>query len=350
MPFARDPSSPGTGGETGFLLALSADGSLRGAAATHRYTRLVGLAALLALLAGCDVAGSHAGNAAHDVARPAADGAAPSVVDDAGRQVALRAPARRVISLIPAQTEIVGILAGQQTLVARTQWDTDPALAHLPSVGNALTPSVEWLAAQRPDLIIAWPDGQSRDVVQRLADIGIPVYSSRVESVAEVRDMIRRLGVLLGTESRADSLVRSIDAELDAVRATAARTDVPVLYMIGVDPPTVAGPGTFADDLLRLAGGRNLFDDVNVLWPQVSLEEIVRRQPEIIIRPSARALTDPLTGLVGRPGWRDLDAVRNGRVHAVDPDLFNRAGATIGEAARQMLRVVQGDSTLLRDP
>jgi iron complex transport system substrate-binding protein len=279
-------------------------------------------------------------------------GAAPlSVVDDAGREIILAAPARRVISMIPAQTGIVGILAGREVLVARTQWDVDPALADLPSVGNALNPSVEWLAARRPDLVIAWPDGQSRDVVQRLTAIGVPVYSSRVESVAEVRGMIRRLGVLLGAESRADSLIRHIDGELEAVRAAAAGRPAPtVLYLLGTEPATVAGPGTFVDDLLKLAGGRNVFDDVGQLWPQVSLEEIVRRQPDIIIRPSERARHDPLAGLRGRPGWRDLDAVREGRVHGVDPDLFNRAGATVGEAARQMARLIHGDGLPVPQP
>src|SRR5690606_32389133 len=96
-----------------------------------------------------------------------------SVVDDAGRTVTLARPARRVISMIPAQTEVIAILAGVDAVIARTRWDEDPRLAHLPSIDNALTPSIEWLAARRPDLVVAWPDAQSRDVVHRLAEIGI---------------------------------------------------------------------------------------------------------------------------------------------------------------------------------
>jgi iron complex transport system substrate-binding protein len=266
---------------------------------------------------------------------PSPEHAGPvSVTDDAGRTVTLAAPARRVIAMIPAQTEIVGLLAGTEVLIARTQWDTDPLLAHLPSVGNALTPSIEWIAAQRPDLVIAWPDAQSRDVVQRLSDIGIPVYASRVESVDEIRSMIGRLGVLLGAETRADSLISALDAQLDEVRASVA--DLPprsVLYLLNIDPPMAAGPGTFVDDILTLAGGRNIFSDVRQLWPQVSLEEIVRRDPDVIIRPAGSALADPLSDLVRRPGWRDLSAVREGRVHAVDADLYNRAGMSVGAAA-----------------
>jgi len=268
----------------------------------------------------------------------ARDGAAPAairVVDDAGRTVALEAPARRVISLIPAQTDLVLLLAGADVLLARTQWDLDPRLAHLPSIGNALTPSVEWLAAQRPDLVIAWPDAQSRDVVQRLGDIGIPVYASRVESIDEIRSMVQRLGTLLGAAARADSVIAAFDAELDAVRADVAGKPVQrVLYLLAADPPTAAGPGTFVDELIRVAGGGNVFSDVSQLWPQVSLEEIVRRQPDVIIRPSENALEDPLNGIAGQPGWRELRAVQQRRVFAVDPYFYNRPGATVGQAAR----------------
>ena len=264
-----------------------------------------------------------------------------SVVDDAGHTVVLERPARRVISLIPAQTEIVTILAGVDAVIARTQWDEDPRLAHLPSLGNALTPSVEWLAAQQPDLIIAWPDAQSRDVVRRLNDIGIPTYASAVESVDEIRSMIERLGVLLGTVDRADSLMHALDAQLDSVRREVAGRDRPsVLYLLSADPPMAAGPGTYIDDLITIAGGTNVFGDLAQLWPQVALEEIVRRQPDVIIRPTDTFLDDALAGLANRPGWRELRAVRTGRVYPVDPDLYNRAGATVGRAARGLADLI----------
>jgi iron complex transport system substrate-binding protein len=237
--------------------------------------------------------------------------------------------------MVPAQTEIVTILAGVDAVIARTQWDGDPRLSHLPSIGNALTPSVEWLAAQRPDLVIAWPDAQSRDVVQRLSDIGIPVYASSVESVAQIRSMIERLGVLLGESARADSLIDAVDAELQAVRADVSGESVKrVLYLLSAEPPMVAGPGTFVDDVITIAGGENLFSDLRQLWPQVSLEEIVRRQPDVIIRATGDSLFDALGSLANRPGWRELSAVREGRVYAVGEDLYNRAGVTVGAAAR----------------
>jgi iron complex transport system substrate-binding protein len=304
------------------------------------------------------MASGRAGLQDADDDRPRTDSSAPArgggnpgpqawtVRDDAGRTLTLPAPATRVISLIPAQTGVIAILAGPDVLIARTQWDDDPRLQHLPGIGNALTPSVEWLAAQRPDLVIAWPDAQSRDVVQRLSDVGIPVYASRVESIDDIRSMIERLGVLLGVPSRADSLNATIAAELDAVRArVAARRPPRVLYLLNVDPPMAAGGGTYVDELVGIANAENVFGDLRQPWPQVSLEEIIRRAPDIIIRPSESALSVPLAGLGGRPGWRELSAVREGRVHAVDPNLFNRPGADVGTAAARLAELIHPDST-----
>ena len=134
-------------------------------------------------------------------------------------------------------------------------------------------------------------------------------------------------------EAAGDSVLAVMRAGLDGARAAVAGiAPVRVLYLIGTEPPMVAGPGTFVDDLIAIAGGRNAFGDLQQLWPQVSLEEIVRRQPDVIIRPGSRQ--EELASLRERTGWRELRAVREGRVHLVDADLYNRPGATVGRAAR----------------
>jgi iron complex transport system substrate-binding protein len=272
---------------------------------------------------------------------PRGESARIAVVDDAGRMVRLAAPAIRIISLIPAQTEVVAALGGVERLLARTRWDTDARLAQLPSVGDALTPSVEWIVAQRPDLVIAWTDGDARTTVQRLSDAGVTVYSSRVESLADIDAMILRLGTLLGRAQAADSLVASIDAQLDSVRAAVAGRPRPrVLYLIDEDPAMAAGARTFVGQLVEVAGGHNVFDDLPQFYPQFSLEEILRRDPDLIIRPTAQPGTGRLAALRARPGWRDLHAVRDGRVHEIDVDLYNRPGIMVGRAARGLAQII----------
>jgi ABC-type Fe3+-hydroxamate transport system substrate-binding protein len=266
------------------------------------------------------------------------------IIDDAGFAVQLAAPARRIISLIPARTDLLLALDAADRIIARTQYDEDARLAAVPSVGNALTPSVEWLTARAPDLVIAWPDQQSRNVVATLRSLGIAVYASRVESLEDVDRSIAHLGTLLGLESKADSLRAAIQRDFARARGMAADRDPPlVAYLVGLDPPTVAGPGTYIDQLLHVAGARNVFGDAGGLWPTISLEALVRRQPDRLLLavggPDAAALIEDLRT---RPGWRDLRAVRTRQAHVLEPTLFNRPGARVGEAAVRLAELLHG--------
>jgi iron complex transport system substrate-binding protein len=315
---------------TGFFITHRYRAALRG---TGRYLIVAALLAAL-LQFGCE-------------APP--DGDQPtttiSVTDHAQRTVTLAAPARRVISLMPAVTDMILALGAHDRLIARTQFDGDPRIAALPSTGNALNPSLEWIAALEPDLVIAWPDQPSRAVVSRLSTMGIPVYAARTESIADVLRTTRDLGELLGVQQRADSIRQSIEHELQAVRAAvAARPRVSVVYVLSLEPPMVAGPGTFIGELIDIAGGENTFADVQALWPQVSLEEMLRRAPAALVIGRERR-TDPIPRMRGLAGWRELNAVRNGRVLAVDVDLFNRPGPTIPRAARALAEFLHPEVT-----
>jgi cobalamin transport system substrate-binding protein len=283
---------------------------------------------LLLLLAGCE-------QTARTPAR-----AAIEVTDHANRTVGLAAPARRVISLVPAVTDMILELGAADRLVARTQFDTDVRLAALPSTGNALTPSLEWVTSLQPDLVISWLDQPSRSVVGRLAELGIPVYAARTESIADVLRTTRDLGKLLGKSAQAEQLATNIAAQLDSVhKAVADRAATPMVFLISLDPPMAAGNGTFTGELIRVAGGRNVFADSPMLWPQVSLEEIIQRKPTVIVL--SQEDTTPLRPpLRTRPGWREIDAVKAGRVFVVDANMFNRPGPRLPEMARQLVRIL----------
>lgn len=300
-------------------------------------------AALLALLlpAVCGACGGGTGRPLHgrgDIAR------AITVRDATGRTVALAAPPARIISLIPAATHILLDLGVGDRLVARTDYDTEPGLDTLPSVGGGLTPSLEWLVARRPDLVVAWPDRGTRDVVARLAATGIPVYGARMESLDDIRRTARDLGRLVGRGPLADSLVARMDRDLEDVRRSVAQMPRPrVLYLESVDPPLVAGSRTFLTQLLTIAGGDNVFADARTPWPQVSLEAVIRRRPQVILRPAAdTAHADPLAALRATAGWSELPAVRDGRVFAVSEDRFDRPDLHVAGIARRMARLIHG--------
>lgn len=263
--------------------------------------------------------------------------AAVSVVDDAGRTVALAAPARRVFSVIPSLTESVTAL-DPGVLVARTRFDRAPAIVHLPSLGGTIQPNLEALAGLEPDLVIAWADASQRAIGERVDALGIPVYRAEVQTIADVRGHLRRLGTLLGRAERAVALVDSLDFALANVAAAArGREPVDVYYSVWHDPPQTTGPGTFIDEVIEHAGGRNIFADANRSWPRVSIEAILRRDPDALV--IARHAPDaPGAPWLEAPGWRELRAVRTGRYLMVDGDLFNRPGPRVAEAASQLAR------------
>ena len=247
----------------------------------------------------------------------------------------------RVISLIPAATEMVLAMGAGDRLAARTDYDRDTAVADLPSVGQGLTPSLEELMALRPDLVIAWPDNASRSVIARLRELDIAVYTPAIQTLEDITATIEGLGERLGLEDRADSLVASMEAELERVRrAVAGRERPDVLYVVWYDPPTTAGPETFISQLIELAGGRNVFADAPGLWPQVSIEEVVRRDPDILLVPRGEDSPIELDRLKSATGWRQLRAVRNDRVVPLDAKLFNRPGPSVTAAARRLAEIL----------
>lgn len=260
------------------------------------------------------------------------------VIDDVGHEVRLAQPARRIISLIPARTDALRAMGAGDRLVARTQWDTASSLVHLPSLGDALTPSVEWIVAQRPDLVIAWPDAGSRSTITRLRELGVPVYASGVETLADLRSALVDLGAMTGLEARADSVLRDMDAALDSARSlVAGREKLRALYLVGVDPPVAAGPGTLVHELLEIAGAENVLADADAPWPNVSLEVVIERDPDVVIVAVGEARVKPLAE---RAGWSALRAVRERRVHVIDPYEFNRPGPSAGRLALELVALL----------
>jgi iron complex transport system substrate-binding protein len=264
-----------------------------------------------------------------------------AVLDGTGREVRLSVPAQRVVSLLPTVTDLLIAMRAHDRLIARTDFDTDQRVADLPSLGGGLTPSIEWLASQRPDLVISWPDQGSRSLVAQLGSINIPVYAASTQSIDDTYQILDNIGVLLGIGSRTDSLRKAIESGLDSVRtATRERAVVKVVYVVGVDPPMVAAAGSFIDELITIAGGRNIFGDLK-LWPQVNLEDVLQRDPDVIILADTNT-DDPVTALQRLAGWRQLRAVRNGRVFRVSPYFFNRSGPLMPRAAAELAAFFHG--------
>jgi iron complex transport system substrate-binding protein len=283
-----------------------------------------------ALLAGC---GGRADGGAREAS--ASPDSAVSVVDDAGRAVRLAHPARRIVALVPAVTETVLAIGAGDRLVGRTDYDKGPMVERLPSVGGGLDPSIEKLVALHPDLVVGWETSGRTELRDRLAALGIPVFSMKIEDTTDVFRSVRNLGTLTGRASSAASVSRTIRGELDAIRASVASAPRPsVFFLVWNDPPMTAGAKTFVSQVIEIAGGRNVFADQAALWPNVSMEEIVRRQPDFVLVPVGERGMVRVEAMRSAVGWRELRALQQGRGVGVPSQVVNQPGPHLAEAAR----------------
>ncbi|HEU0014602.1 MAG TPA: cobalamin-binding protein, partial [Longimicrobium sp.] len=254
-------------------------------------------------------------------------------------------PAMRIVSLVPSATQTLAALGARDRVVGVTDFDTGPEAAGIRSVGGGLDPSLETIAALKPDVVVGWESAGGSPLRQRLQAIGIPFFSVEANDTADIFRVLGKLGALAGRGAAADSIARSIRAELEAVRASVAGRPRPtVFYVAGDEPPITPGARTFVSELIGLAGGRNVFADAEQLWPQVSMEEIVRLQPDLVVVPVEANGAERVAALRRRPGWRELRAVRGDGVRMLPVELVNRPGPDIARAARALRDLIHPEA------
>jgi iron complex transport system substrate-binding protein len=196
-----------------------------------------------------------------------------------------KAPARprRVVSLAPSATDVVVALGHVDELVGVTRYDDSPSVNRLPRVGGFVDPSPEAVVALRPDLVLWVTDGGALLAVRRIADLGVPVLALPVIGVDDVISTVRIIGGALGDAPAGERLARSLSEGVARVRARAARLPRRrVLFVVGREPLVVAGPGSYPDELLRIAGAENVVRGTPP-WPVYPMEKAVADDPDLVI-------------------------------------------------------------------
>ena len=254
------------------------------------------------------------------------------VVDDAGRTVALERPAERIVSLSPSTTELLFTIGAGDRVVGRTQWCEDPPEAlTLPSVGDGLDPNLELILALRPDLVVFYQSGSNASAIERLDALGIATVSARLDRLDDVPRVARMLGRLTGTEARAAAVSESLDVQLEALSTPRPMT-VPRVVLLAWDaPPIVIGAGSFLSELIRLAGGENVFDDLPQPSAPVGIEAIVSRQPDLVL-----LVGDEEPDFLRRPEWQVVQAIREGRFAVASGTQFSWPSLRSLAAVRQL--------------
>lgn len=285
---------------------------------------------------------------------PIPPAAAPSafpvtLTDDLGRQVTVAALPERIVSLSPSNTEILFAVGAGQQVVGVTEFDNYPPEAQSrEKVGgfSANTISIEKIIALKADLVFSASEIHA-PVIQALEQAQVPTFALDPQGLDEVYTAIETVGQLSGHGDEAARLVAELKARVAAV--TARTQALPedqrptVFYEVWDEPLMTAGPTTFIGELIELAGGRNIFADVTEEYPQISIEEIVQRNPAVILGPDSHA--DALTPeqIRARPGWGDIRAVQDNRIYLVNGDIVSRPGPRLVDALEDIARALHPD-------
>lgn len=266
--------------------------------------------------------------------------AALTVTDDRGVAVELAQPADRVVSLAPFITELVFAVGAGSRLVAVSEHSDYPAAAReLPRIGNAFSVQLERLLAASPDLVLSWQTGIDPRVVQRLESMGIPVFVLEPRDIDAVASALRRIGRLLGTAEAAERAAKRFSATGDEIRKQYAdRPTVSVFYQISAQPIMTLNGRHMVSAVLALCGATNVFADLGPIAPSVNREQVLARDPEVILISTRGGRPSPQV-----EAWRRYDAitaVRYDNVYTVDGDLLNRQTPRLLDGARTVCAIL----------
>ena len=259
-----------------------------------------------------------------------------SVRDDYGHEIRLEQPASRIVSLAPHLTELLYAAGAGSRLVGAVEFSDFPAAARaLPQVGSDARIDLEAVLALRPDLVVAWPNAGSLRAVERLAQLGLPVFRSEPRELDDVARTLQRLGRLAGSQAQAESAAAAFRARAAALeKRYAAQRKVRVFYQIWDRPLLTVNGDHIISKVIALCGGENVFAGLPLLVPEVDREAVLRANPEAIVASGSNDAQPQWLEM-----WRQfpgLAAAARGQLYAIPADLIQRQTPRILDGAERL--------------
>lgn len=258
------------------------------------------------------------------------------VRDDAGNDVHLNAPARRIVTLAPHSAESLYAAGAGAYLVGAVDYsDYPPAARKVPRIGGYSRLDLEAIVALKPDLVIAWQSGNAAVQVDKLRALGLTVFITQPNLMADIAVQLEQLGKLAGTQSIADAAAGRFRQRMEKLRAAnAGKPKVRVFYQIWKNPLVTVGGPQIITDAMHLCGGDNVFGHLARMAPTVSVEAVLEADPEAIV---ATGMGD------ARPEWLDdwnkwtrLTAVKRSNLFHINPDIMQRHTPRILDGAEKL--------------
>jgi iron complex transport system substrate-binding protein len=267
--------------------------------------------------------------------------AAIEVRDDAGNTVNLATPAHRIVTLAPHATELVFAAGAGDRIVGTVSYSDYPAAARdIPRIGSNSQIDIERLIALKPDLLVVWLHGTASRQLEQLRGLGIPLFYSEPQHLADIPDAVMRLGQLAGTEAQARTAAVALRAQLAALEAQyRGRPSVRLFYQVWPHPLYTLNGKHIVSDAIRVCGGVNIFAGLSAIAPTVSVEAVLLENPEAVISGDLNRKNED--GLALWRAYPALLAVQRGNLFALDGDLLSRPGPRMIEGAAALCKSLE---------
>lgn len=278
------------------------------------------------------------------------EGRTITIVDSSGRYVTVPWPVKRVVALSSDSAVTMVALGAKDAIVGITDYAAgEPWAPNVTTVGTCFRPNIEAIVALKPDVVITyvrWP--KPEDLDDKLEPFGIKVVRLNFYKIESLFAETRLLGLLLNRTEEAESLISYWKGIHEGIvsRVSKLKPENKVrVYFESYSDYRAAGPGSGWDELLRLAGGLNVYADAPVAYPKVSAEDVVARNPDVILKAVSTAKFNPYNAtnddalremwraIVSRPGWDQISAVKNGRVYLICSGLLHESFGLVAEQA-----------------
>ena len=262
------------------------------------------------------------------------------VKDDYGNQVRLAAPAARIVSLSPHLTELIYAAGAGGRLVGALEFSDYPAEARaVPRVGSDAGIDLEAVIALQPDLVVAWPNAGSLRAVNRLADLGLPVFRSEPRELDDIPRTLQRLGILAGTGREAGRAAAAFRARVHELeRRYSKRPTVRVFYQVWDRPLLTVNGEHVISKVMRICGGENVFARLPLIAPEIDREAVLHADPQVIVASGSDGQ---------RPAWLDawrafpgLTAAARGNLYAIAPELIQRHTPRLLDGAERLCSIL----------
>lgn len=261
-----------------------------------------------------------------------------TVTDDLGNEIEFDKPVTKLITTVPSAAEIIFELGAQDALLATVEYSNYPEAAkQKPRIGDYNQLNVEEILTLKPELIIASAKGPNQKDIEKLISLGIKVYFIDSQNFDQIESSFKQLGLIMGKSQDGEKLAEYFDNTIGQLQAEAStKSKVDVFYQVWHEPVYTQNKNTFIGAVIELCGGNNIFAEESIPSPQISVEAVVAKNPQVIFSASQMA--------AGIDKWKEFEkmpAVINNQLYDISPDIMSRPTSSLLSGAKQMCEQIQ---------